>query len=440
MNTFCSKLDRSFIVLSALLLCIWPLQGTIALRNILLGLGLVAAILWWLRCRHTVTLKGSRADWLPLIGIDLLLLWVVVHYLFIGADAQAQWSELKGTWLRVLMACAIGIITGLVLQRQISQLSLLWLGIGASFTYLFGDYLLVALNQGTLFMPSYYFSSPFLNKINVVMMGSILVGACAGWIAHYLGSRSVHRTLTPVFIWGVAMVLVLFSYTTIVDTRNGLGVATLVFGLLLGITVLRHARSLRSLVVIGLVVVLMGLFIQQHLKINRGWAHFFDDLAVAVQIDQYPHWQDAKKFGYPTNASGQTVYPNNYERAAWATVGLQTIADHPLGYGLLEHSLEKQVVKKYPDAVIESSHSAWIDFGLAFGIPGLAIVLLTLASLILLGIRTPNLAGATVTWIAISIVISYTVAEASSKHSIEVLFFMMALLSGLLIPQRPVHH
>jgi O-antigen ligase len=133
------------------------------------------------------------------------------------------------------------------------------------------------------------------------------------------------------------------------------------------------------------------------------------------------------------------VYPNNYERAAWATVGLQTIADHPLGYGLLEHSLEKQVIKKYPSAVIESSHSAWIDFGLALGIPGLAIVLFTLASLIILGALTPNPTGATVTWIAISIVISYTVAEASSKHSIEVLFFMMALLSGLLVQQKQVN-
>jgi len=439
MNTLCSNLDRSFIVLSALLLYIWPLQGTIALRNFLLGLGFMCALIWWFQCRRSIALQNSRTRLIPIISISLLLIWVVVHYLFIGSDLQAQWSELKGTWLRVMMACAIGGITGLVLHRQINQLYLLWLGIGAGFAYLFADYLLVALEKETLFMPAYYFSSPFLNKINVVMMGSILVGACAGWIAHYVGSRSERRTLTPLLVWGVAMILVLFSYTTIVDTRNGLGVASLVFGLLLVINMVRHARSLRSFVVIGLVLVLMGIFIQQHLKINRGWSHFFDDLAVAVQIDQYPHWQDAKKFGYPTNASGKTVYPNNYERAAWATVGLQTIADYPLGYGLLEHSLEKQVIKKYPSAVIESSHSAWIDFGLALGIPGLAIVLFTLASLIILGALTPNPAGATVTWIAISIVISYTVAEASSKHSIEVLFFMMALLSGLLVQQKQVN-
>ena len=171
--------------------------------------------------------------------------------------------------------------------------------------------------------------------------------------------------------------MILFAFTTIIDTRNGVGVGIILIAswlLFVGFSKLKQQMELRKLdwkiwLATLIPAVLIIIFIQQHLSINRGWNHFIDDITIAVKIDEVPHWQDVKKYGYPKTASGEQVYPNNYERAAWAAAGIHSITQNPLGYGMLEHSLGKVIRKSYPEAMIRSSHSAWIDLGLAFGIP-----------------------------------------------------------------------
>ena len=179
-------------------------------------------------------------------------------------------------------------------------------------------------------------------------------------------------------------------------------------------------------------------FIQGHLQINRGWNHFFEDLHIATQIDRYPQWQDTPKLGYPKTASGEIVYPNNYERAAWATAGIDSITKNPLGYGLLEHSLERVIKKSYPNATIKSAHSAWIDYGLAFGIPGLVLTLGALISIIGISLRqlhtSTSPAALIAIWVSAGLLLTFTFAEVSSKHSIEILFFCIALLSAMIFP------
>ena len=175
---------------------------------------------------------------------------------------------------------------------------------------------------------------------------------------------------------------------------------------------------------------------QQHLSINRGWNHFFEDIAIGFQIDEVPNWQNIQKFGYPKTSSGEQVYPNNYERAAWAAAGAHTIYENPLGYGLLEHSLGRMIQKSYPEAVIRSSHSAWIDFGLAFGIPGLALILGALISAMVLATRSQSPNKLVVVWLAFSLLLTFTVAEVSSNHTIEILFFCIALLNTMAFEKR----
>jgi len=179
-------------------------------------------------------------------------------------------------------------------------------------------------------------------------------------------------------------------------------------------------------------------FIQGHLQINRGWNHFFEDLHIATQIDRYPQWQNTPQLGYPKTASGEMVYPNNYERAAWATAGIDSITKNPLGFGLLEHSLERVIKQSYPNATIKSAHSAWIDYGLAFGVPGLILTLGALLSIIgiaLKQIRTSTSPAPHIAiWVASGLLLTFTVAEVSSKHSIEILFFCIALLSAMILP------
>jgi hypothetical protein len=293
-------------------------------------------------------------------------------------------------------------------------------------------------------MPNYYFSSPFGNKINTVLMGGLFISAVCGSSANALLNNRPHYPWPIYYYWLLGVLTILFAVTTIIDTRNGVGVGIILiasWALYVGASKLKQQIKLGKLEwKIGLATlipaILIIIFIQQHLSINRGWNHFIDDVTVAIKIDEVPNWQDVKKYGYPKTASGAPVYPNNYERASWAMAGIHSITQNPLGYGLLEHSLGKVIRKSYPEATIRSSHSAWIDLGLAFGIPGLLLTLGALLSTIVLALKSDSPNRLVVIWIAADLLFTFTIAEVSSKHTIEILFFCIALLNAMLIQQR----
>jgi hypothetical protein len=308
------------------------------------------------------------------------------------------------------------------------------MGIYCSFIYLLFDYLFALRGSPNLFMPEYYFSSPFGNKINSVLMGGLFIGAACGSSAYaieYLEKQP--RTLHIFWLSGSA--LVLFSYTQIIDTRNGIGLALILISTWLAYVGFKKIKGLnffKPFCVILVPILVLGFFIQEHLALNKGWNHFLADVEVGLQIDQISNWQDIKRLGYPNTLAGEPVYPNNYERTAWAAAGLKSLQQNPLGFGLLEHSLGYLIKLQYPKATVMSSHSGWIDFGLAFGIPGLALILGSLASIIFLALKSNSVNALPVIWMTASLILTFTVAETSSKHSIEILFFFIGLLTLLL--------
>jgi hypothetical protein len=450
--------NRSFFILSAViifisstLLAVWSLINTIALRNALLAIGtLVALFLLWQYSKQksvdgvSMPQSANWGQYTPLALSISMLIWVVIHYFLLSSESGQQFQELGSTWLRVLESILIGTATGLVLREHPRSAQFLWLGIYCSFVYLIIHYLGVYFQTGQAFMPNYYFSSPFGNKINTVLMGGLFISAICGSSANALLNNRPHYPWPIYCYWLLGVLTILFAVTTIIDTRNGVGVGIILIAswvLYVGASKLAQQIKLGKLDwKIGLVTliptILIIIFIQQHLSINRGWNNFVDDITVAVKIDEVPNWQDVKKYGYPNTASGEPVYPNNYERAAWATAGIHSITQNPLGYGLLEHSLGKVIRKSYPEATIRSSHSAWIDLGLAFGIPGLLLTLGALLSTIGLALKSNSPNRLVVIWIAADLLFTFTIAEVSSKHTIEILFFCIALLNAMLIQPR----
>jgi hypothetical protein len=132
--TSLDKTGLALVLISSNLLGVWATMNTIALRNMLLGVGsLVAFAYWWNwfktnKANHTLpSLTGLY--WLAVILITLMFIWVVIHYFLFAQNPQLQFSELKSTWLRSFLAVIIGSATGLVLNRNARFMPWLWLGL-----------------------------------------------------------------------------------------------------------------------------------------------------------------------------------------------------------------------------------------------------------------------------------------------------------------------
>ena len=444
-------LEWAIVILSSLLLGIWAVRETIAVRNILLFGGAPLSVYYITQEFKRSSLKQQCDFWriLPILLLGLTFVWVVGHYFFLSIDSFQQLKELKSTWLRALMAAIVGLATGLALRNHPNRLNLLWLGVFISFIILFYQYIPHAIAQQKIFVPNYDYYL-FQHKINTVLMGMILLAGVDGALFDHLrsiGFRWCYLRLSYLLYWLIGTAMVLWSFVYIVDTRNGIGLSTILYGFwFLFAFIILIERQIQSpnlknwfvflFVASGLSIILCFAFLQT--KVNQGWTTLISDAKIAVQINHYPNWQNLAQLGYPKREDGQTVALNTYERVAWATAGSKAILGYPAGAGVLSFPFAIHP-KRPPNMPTDQStsgiatHSGWVELGLAFGVPMLTLIFGSLLLSFLNAIRGNYTTKMTILGFTVLISSLYTVGEVAINHGLEILFFFLALLPSLML-------
>jgi uncharacterized protein YacL len=243
----------------------------------------------------------------------------------------------------------------------------------------------------------------------------------------------------------VGICLAAYAFVFIFDAKAGVAMAFILIAFWLGIGLLfilknavseqdkqrRRAFLMKSL--IAFILVAMGLFwfTTKHIKNNPGWGSLFEDMAISAQIDTHHNWKGTG-VALPLRKDGTPVAGNTYERVAFATLGARLIALNPLGNGSLRSFREdaKKIEPNYRNHPY--THSAWIDLGLSFGLPGLLFLPIALTALLLCAVVNPRIRfRATIITIAIAMLILYLVGEYAFQHGVEILFYLSGLLCGL---------
>ncbi len=454
------------ILISSILLGIWATSHTIALRNILLWVGALLAVFYWYNWYQTYKIcsRGglrSWVDWLPLMLIGIMFIWVIAHYFFFSQDAIKQFHELKSTWVRSFLATLIGSAVGLVIhndkKKEEYNFFILSLGIYLSFLILFVQYLPKAVASNNLFAPDWFGGYIYWAKFNGVLVGCILISILVSqliedFLSNSRGLRSAQIRIAINTYGVIGIVLVFYSFTFIFDAKVGIGTVIIliislgIFGLVFGLLNLfrKNKISLSSsqltlIFTFTFLIAIIILLSNKHIKHNSGWESLLIDGSIAMQIDKYPNWQNPQVHGFPKRPDEVSVRANTYERVAMAVAGLKVIYHDPLGYGTFR-SFPQQIKKYYPnyDSYVYT-HSAWIDLGLAFGIPGL--VLLPCA-LLIIGIRNLfsfNPHRPAILCLTLVILVLYSVGEYGFQQGVEILFFVCSFLAilGFSSPIRP---
>jgi hypothetical protein len=216
-------------------------------------------------------------------------------------------------------------------------------------------------------------------------------------------------------------------------------VLLMVFGRALGLLLFRKSQRgipmLLALMICAAAVV--GWLGSEHVKRNAGWSTIWEDTKTSIQVEKYPNWQNSAVMGYPQNATGEVVKGNTYERLAWAVPGFKILLPaNPLGLGVLKKPFHIALKEKYPNSANNhtGTHSAWVDIALAFGYPGVFLFLASLLATAFLSVTANNPFKSLVSLMSLGLILLYTVGEIGSQHSIEILCFLIALISTLLLP------
>jgi len=472
------KFGLVLVLISSVLLGIWATMNTIALRNILLWVGVLIALAYWWnwfktnKANHTLP-SLSSLYWLAVILITLMFSWVVIHYFLFAQNPQQQFSELKSTWLRSLLAVIIGSATGLALNRNPRFMPWLWLGLLLSFVVLIYQYIPKAMVKQNLFAVDHFGGYIFWAKFNGVLAGTILIAGLLGLLMDSIwrnkaGGNTIPPSITadqkttvhpnsavvkvglmsgiviPIYVF-VGICIATYAFVFIFDAKVGVGMAFMLITFWLGIGLLfilknvaseqdkkrRRAFLMKSLIVFSLAVTSLTWLTAKHIKNNPGWGSLFEDMAISAQIDTHNTWKGTGA-ALPLRKDGTPVAGNTYERVAFATLGMRLIALNTLGNGSLR-SFRDDVKKIEPNYNNHHyTHSAWIDLGLSFGLPGLLFLPIAFISLLVCAALNSQIRfRASIITMAIAILILYLVGEYAFGHSVEILFYLAGLLCGL---------
>lgn len=429
--------------ITACLIAIWPLPGTIALRQLLLLTGLILSIPIILTNGRFFLKKEAWPIWV----LASFFLWLLVHLAFFSVNISEQLHELQSDWLRALVSATIGLSLGVVLLNYDKQTCrpdlkkmelILIIGFSGSVTIFFLRYLyeIYATQQ---WVHKDFYMTPFKSKTPIVIFGGVFLPLVFIKFSKVLVGHEKHHWAVFTF---VGIFLVIFA-DYFANTKNGFAVLGFVFCIFIFNLIKTINTSYKNSkfiwIAIFAILAITAIGVKKHVDSNPAWLTLWSNIKVGVDIDRVENWKNVEIYSLPINELGVHVDGSTYERTAWAMAGLRLISENPQGYGLIHHSFGALAIKKWtdfskPDGKTRgATHSGWIDFTLGLGIPGLLLVLIPLTISFLRASRMKGFWPDYIVWTVPTIIFAYSITEVSSDHFIELLFFLSAFFCGMTI-------
>jgi hypothetical protein len=419
------------------LLFIWVVPNTIALRHALLVIAFLASAMV-IRANAELLTRVKTAIF-PLVVLSLLFVWVGIHYVFFSLNPELELKEISSLWVRTFLGFVAAIGLGISLRKYPELMKFFYLAVFLTPILNVGSYFYASYLKGVFLPPGAILFFLFA-KIETAYFGAIAGAVAVGNLIQLLTNKSPKGNKKYIFLFSAGFALVIVS-AILSSTKNG--VAILVFlGLFLALVLFfalilqKKFLQKKNVLVFGVIFVVLGVTAHYHqFTTSKGWENILIDVATAIDIEKDKTWQKlAGSVEIPKNSAGEAGAASTYYRAAWAAVGVWLISKNPYGYGSINDSfVGLQKLSNIPNENNSQTHSGWIDFGLAFGIPGLVIVFLTLSSTIYLGLRSRQQTNLVPVVICITLLPFCLIAEMSYKQYFESLIFFIALSASLVV-------
>lgn len=430
---------RLLTFIACAILFVWVIPNTIALRNGLLVIGAITAIYIVISESQIWTCFGKK--WLPLLALAALYCWVLIHYQFFSLDRDLEFSELKSLWLRALAGSLIAIALPICFYGNQRLQKYFFLFLFSTPVINIALYFFACFSSGQIITPQEYVVGFPFKKIETVFFGSVAASVAAANLAYIFSAGNADQSakISRALIW-IGGISLCFVSAVISNTKNGilipLFIVILLGGyLLVGILKKRANRKAGVFLAIGLLAFSIGAWkVHSHFS-TGGWDTLMADIKTAVDVETHLEWKtDNAGKVLPVNEHGETVSGSTYMRVAWAVVGTQLIGRYPMGYGSINSSYHGLLELEGIDPGKHGqTHSGWVDFGLAYGLPGLILLAGALLGAICLSFRVVSLNTLQTFFIAATFFPLSLIAETAWKQYFEATLFFTTYATSLLI-------
>ena len=431
------------------LMLVYPVPHTIALRNILL-VAFLAGCAVPLRRAGRAAVVAAWAAQAPLRTAAWLMAalttWLLLQSTLVSARPAEALNMLRGDWLIAIIAFSAGAAAVLTVRTRVrtrvreggrDARPLL----RALVLALFAHVAVLLAYQGWRWLGEGVFPfarTPFAEKdYHSVVVTALLALLLADLVAQRLGRGGALG-------WPAAISLAMAAACCVgavtLSSRNAVIIAVCLVALSAGVLLAaKRGQAARWLApTLAALLLFGGTLGWWGVRSDARWGSFLESAAVAVQTETHRAWLAPGQYPWPTTASGQPVEESAYLRVAWAKVALEQIARHPLGLGYGHKAFGWAVDGAYGlRSGHESSHSGLLDFTLANGIPGILMWLGLSAALAAAGWRRFRRDGSPAGLLLAFTVAAYFLRCLLDGHLSGFRLEMYALMVGALVAAMP---
>jgi hypothetical protein len=343
---------------------IFPIPHTIALRNLLVLVGLIALLSAGRKVLpKPVALLAPAAAWLLVLS-----LWIVFHSVAVSPTPYLSLNQFRANWMGPLLLGALA-AWGAAQTTPERAMRTVVIALAAHLIWLLGWQLNSLLTIGARpFEVTPFGSYDYHGTLNSFFLALLL----ADQLAFAIGRHS-SLGLRQHWIW--TMLALSLVSDIVLRSRNSTTISVVLLvasGFVLFGT--RGKTWWKLAITVG-IALLLGVVA---FSMDSRWKGFRESAAIGWTSDS-PYWMTGNDSLRPRTSSGAALEESAYMRSSMARHSIDFIADNPWGIGFGHDAFGRAIALKFGHAGMVSSHSGWLDFALAAGIPGLALLLLTAA-------------------------------------------------------------
>ena len=347
----------------AAIVFVFPIPHTIALRNLLLLIGLLTLLATLQRTVRPLPPPSLKpAAW----GLVATTAWLVLHSITVAPAPTLALANLRGDWIVPLLTAALAVWAAARLpQGRAAQA--VTLALAAHMVWLLGWQLHLWLVAGAWpFKATPFAAYDYQGTLNSFFL-SLLVADRLAWVLEKYSPLALGQR------FGWALLLLSLASDLALQSRNSTTITVLLL-LAAGLALLRAAsRPWRVIAIATGMIVMVG---SGSLSFDSRWQGLRESTAVGWSSPSL-YWLTNDAATRPVTPSGAGLEESAYLRTAWAHQAMQAIGEHPLGLGFGRDGFGRAIAEKYNYPGMVSSHSGWLDFALGAGLPGLALLLIT---------------------------------------------------------------
>ena len=431
--------------LFAILYGVWILPETVFIRHFCLVAGAVLSLYVIYPNRTLLLQKKALPIWL-IVG---LIVWVTLHLFVFSHDFERQLNEYTKIWKKIAISIVFAIGLGFALISQIQDTTktktywkIIYFGFMLPTLVYFIKYLTTKYApQFDYVVPKFLVLSPDALNNPLGIARAFYVFYCLpafamsiGMIAYLIREKIFSIKTGLVYLITPPLTLLIFY---IEGDRFGIIFSVLIilfsFGEIFFPLIKKKVLNLQSGLILLLTLTVSVFIIAKSVQSNAQWKTVLVDAKLAVQVEKYDAWKYNREThpGYPINEMGIPASDSNYMRIAWAIVGVNLLQENPMGYGLLSLSFGELSREKWPDAETSWSHSAWLDFALGYGMPGVALLGAAAAFALIYGIFLPYPWSLLGFWALMITSLVLATKELSTEVIINCYIFLIVWVSAL---------